>query len=139
LELDEQLPLLGFDEQLMEQALLNIIQNAVAAIKDGGTIILRTERKDNEAVLSIIDNGTGIPEKILLKIFEPYFTTKERGSGLGLTLVFKIIREHRGEISVSSKEGEGTCFTITLPIPQRERHLLTSGEDGERFAILEAK
>ena len=139
LELDEHLPLLDFDDELMKQAILNLIQNAVAAMKDGGTIIFRTERKDNDAVLSVIDTGTGIPENILSKIFEPYFTTKERGSGLGLTLVFKIIREHRGEINVASKEGEGTCFTITLPIPQRERHLLPSGEDGERFAILEAK
>ena len=139
LELDENLPLLDFDEQLMKQALLNLIQNAVAAMKDGGTIILRTEKKDNEIVLHIIDTGAGIPDKILAKIFEPYFTTKERGSGLGLTLVFKIVREHRGDISVTSKEGQGTCFTITLPISQRERRLLPSGEDGKRFAITEAK
>ncbi|MCL1812688.1 MAG: ATP-binding protein [Treponema sp.] len=127
LDLDEKLPLLDFDEQLMKQALLNLIQNAVAAMTEGGKIILKTEKKDNEAILSVIDTGAGIPDKNLAKIFEPYFSTKERGSGLGLTLVFKIIREHRGEINVTSKEGEGTCFTIALPIPQRDRRLLPSG------------
>ena len=139
LELDETLPLVDFDEQLMKQALLNLIQNAAAAMEEGGKLILRTEKKDNEAVISVIDNGTGIPEKNLAKIFEPYFTTKERGSGLGLTLVFKIIREHRGDISVSSREGEGTCFTITLPLMQRERRFLPSSVEGERFAIQEVE
>ena len=139
LELDENLPLLDFDEQLMKQALLNLIQNAVGAMENGGTIILRTEQKDNDALLSVIDTGSGISEKILAKIFEPYFTTKERGSGLGLTLVFKTIREHRGEINVTSKEGEGTCFTITLPIQQRDRRLLPAAASEERFAIEEVK
>ena len=139
LELDEHLALLDFDDQILKQALLNLIQNAQAAMENGGTLTIRTTAKDNEAVLSFIDTGAGIPEKNLSKIFEPYFTTKERGSGLGLTMVFKIVREHRGEITVSSKEGEGTCFTITFPIPQRERRLLPSGEECERFAIQEAK
>jgi signal transduction histidine kinase len=60
----------------------------------------------------------------MAKIWEPYFTTKDFGSGLGLTLVFKIIKEHGGEISVESEEGRGTAFTITLPIPQEERKLI---------------
>ena len=139
LELDEQLALIDFDDQILKQALLNLIQNATAAMESGGTLTIRTAAKDNNAEISIIDTGTGISEKNLAKIFEPYFTTKERGSGLGLTMVFKIIREHRGEITVNSKEGKGTCFTITLPIPQRERRLLPSGEECQRFAIQEAK
>jgi len=60
----------------------------------------------------------------MAKIFEPYFTTKDFGSGLGLTLVYKIIKEHQGEINLQSKEGEGTTFTITLPVPLREQRLL---------------
>ncbi|MDR1636935.1 MAG: hypothetical protein LBR93_06320, partial [Treponema sp.] len=74
----------------------------------------------------------GIPEENLSKIFDPYFTTRDTGLGLGLTLVFKIIREHRGEIAVKSREGEGSCFTISLPIPQKERRLIGfegSGKD----------
>ncbi|MDR0600734.1 MAG: PAS domain-containing sensor histidine kinase [Treponema sp.] len=128
LELDEDLPPLEFDDRIMKQAILNLIQNASAAMKGGGTLTVKTGRKDNEALISVRDTGAGIPEANMPKIFDPYFTTKERGSGLGLTLVFKIIREHRGEISVSSREGEGTCFTIALPIPQRERRLLSAGE-----------
>ncbi|MDR2398483.1 MAG: PAS domain-containing sensor histidine kinase, partial [Spirochaetaceae bacterium] len=71
----------------------------------------------------------------LSKIFEPYFTTKETGSGLGLTLAFKIIREHQGEITVKSKPGEGTCFSIALPIPQKERRFISY--EGEAEAIYE--
>ena len=135
LELDDNIPLLDLDVQVMKQALLNLIQNAVAAMEGGGTLTLKTEWKDNEALVSIIDTGTGISEQNLAKIFEPYFTTKEQGSGLGLTLVFKIIRGHRGEINVRSKEGEGTSFTFTLPVPQRVRRLLPSGEEDEQFAV----
>jgi PAS domain S-box-containing protein len=129
LSLDDDLPLLDFDGRLMKQALLNLIQNAAAAMKDGGTLTLRTERRDNEAAISVCDTGTGISPKNLSKIFEPYFTTKEQGSGLGLTLVFKIVREHHGEISVKSKEGKGSCFTITLPIPQKNRKMLPAVSD----------
>jgi signal transduction histidine kinase len=124
LELDEDLPLLKFDERYLKQALLNLVKNAAAAMPGGGRLTMRTGRKDNEALISVIDTGVGIPEENLSKIFEPYFTTKAAGSGLGLTLVFKIIREHQGEISVKSREGEGTSFTISLPIPQREHRLI---------------
>jgi PAS domain S-box-containing protein len=124
LELDEGLPLLKFDERYLKQALLNLVKNAAAAMPGGGRLTVKTGRKDNEALISVIDTGVGIPDENLSKIFEPYFTTKAAGSGLGLTLVFKIIREHQGEIAVKSREGEGTSFTISLPIPQRERRLI---------------
>jgi PAS domain S-box-containing protein len=127
LELARDLPLISFDERFMKQALLNLIKNAQAAMPTGGRITIKTEFKDEEITIRVLDTGIGIPEKNLSKIFEPYFTTRETGSGLGLTLVFKIIREHRGEISVKSREGEGTKFTITLPIPQKERRLITFG------------
>jgi signal transduction histidine kinase len=135
LELDENLPFLEFDGQVMKQALLNLIQNAQAAMPEGGTITVKTEQKDNNAVISIADTGTGIDEKDLAKIFDPYFTTKEQGSGLGLTMVFKIIREHRGDITVDSKERKGTCFTITLPIVQRELNLLASDSESRHYAV----
>jgi signal transduction histidine kinase len=136
LSLDNDLPLLDFDARLMKQALLNLIQNATAAMKEGGTLTLRTERHDNEAAISVCDTGTGISQNNMSKIFEPYFTTKEQGSGLGLTLVFKIVREHKGEISVKSKEGQGSCFTITLPIPQKNRKLLPAASDYTNKSIL---
>ncbi|MDR2747870.1 MAG: PAS domain-containing sensor histidine kinase [Treponema sp.] len=124
LELEEGLPLLKFDERYLKQALLNLVKNAAAAMPEGGKLTVKSGHKDNEAFISVIDTGVGIPEENLSKIFEPYFTTKATGSGLGLTLVFKIIREHRGEISVKSREGEGTSFTISLPVPQREHRLI---------------
>jgi signal transduction histidine kinase len=126
LELEENLPFIDFDERLLKQAMLNLIQNAVAAMNGGGALTVRTGLHDGEIRVSVCDTGCGIPDENLSKIFEPYFTTKENGSGLGLTLVFKIIREHGGEISVKSKEGKGACFIITLPLPQKERKLLTA-------------
>ncbi|GHV00960.1 hypothetical protein FACS189483_11200 [Spirochaetia bacterium] len=99
----------------------------------GGELTIKTECTDTDIQISVRDSGVGIPEENLSKIFEPYFTTKETGSGLGLTLVFKIIREHRGEVTVQSKSGEGTCFTITLPVPQRETRLI--GFEGGQYEI----
>ncbi|MDR2377096.1 MAG: PAS domain-containing sensor histidine kinase [Treponema sp.] len=131
LELEDHLPLLTFDERYMKQVLLNLVKNATAAMPAGGKLTIKTERRDNEVDISVRDTGLGIPEENLSKIFEPYFTTKATGSGLGLTLVFKIIREHRGEISVKSREGEGSCFTISLPVPQRE-HRLIGFEESEK-------
>jgi PAS domain S-box-containing protein len=124
LELEETLPAVPFDERYMKQALLNLIKNAIHAMPEGGLLTIKTEAVDAYIRVSVCDTGTGIPEENLSKIFEPYFTTKETGSGLGLTLVFKIIREHQGEVSVKSKEGEGTCFYIMLPIPQGEHRLI---------------
>ncbi len=123
------LPLLNLDEKLIKQALLNIIKNALAAMEFGGTLTLSTYSKDNMVYIRIKDTGTGIPSDVVSKIFEPYFTTKENGSGLGLTVVYKVIKEHGGELRVFSKEGEGTTFTILLPIPQRDKKLLVW--DGE--------
>jgi PAS domain S-box-containing protein len=124
LELDQELPRALLDERYMKQALLNLIKNAQAAMSGGGTLSIKTSGMDDKVRISVSDSGEGIREENLSKIFEPYFTTKETGTGLGLTLVFKIVREHRGEISVKSKVGEGSSFTITLPAIQKERRLL---------------
>ena len=124
LNLNENLPGPDFDEKLMKQALLNLIKNSAAAMCGGGKLTISTGIQENDIVISIADTGTGISEENLSKIFEPYFTTKEDGTGLGLTLVFKIVKEHQGEINVKSVEGEGTVIEITLPIPQVERKLI---------------
>ncbi|MDR0643862.1 MAG: PAS domain-containing sensor histidine kinase [Treponema sp.] len=120
----EEIPLIQFDERYMKQVLLNLIKNAIAATPKGGTLSIKTRAHDAEVLLSITDTGIGISEENISKIFEPYWTTKATGSGLGLTLVYKIIKEHQGEIAVKSKEGEGASFIISLPIPQKDRHLL---------------
>ena len=122
--LEKDLPLLNLDEKLIKQALLNIIKNALGAMDDGGTLTIKTYIKDNLVQIRIQDTGCGIPADLISKIFEPYFTTKDNGSGLGLTVVYKVIKEHGGELRVFSKEGEGTTFTILLPIPQTEKKLL---------------
>jgi signal transduction histidine kinase len=125
LGLQEDLPSINFDERFMKQALLNLIKNAMAAMEGGGTLTIKTKAQDDGTILiTFADTGVGISDENLPKIFEPYFTTKETGSGLGLTLVFKIIREHQGEITVKSRPGEGTAFIITLPVPQKERRLI---------------
>ncbi|MCL1931085.1 MAG: ATP-binding protein, partial [Treponema sp.] len=124
LELDEKLPPALIDERYMKQVLLNLIKNAQAAMPNGGLLTIATQTSDNEIRISVCDTGTGISAENLKKIFDPYFTTKDNGTGLGLTLVFKIIREHQGEISVESREGEGTNFEVILPAYQKKMRLI---------------
>ncbi len=124
MDLDPNIPKIYMDEKYIKQALLNIIKNAEAAMPDGGELTVKTFEKDGMVHLHIEDTGTGISEENMAKIFEPYFTTKDFGSGLGLTVVYKIIKEHDGEIYLDSKEGEGTVFMLTFPIPQKDKRLL---------------
>jgi two-component system, sporulation sensor kinase E len=123
-ELSPSVPLLLIDSRYIKQALLNLIKNAIAAMPSGGALRLETLRSGEEVLVRVSDTGTGIPEQIMDKIFEPYFTTKPFGTGLGLTIVFKIIKEHFGDISVSSRMGEGTTVTLALPMPQSEKILI---------------
>jgi PAS domain S-box-containing protein len=133
LELDENLPRILMDERYMKQALLNLITNARAAMPDGGVLTVFTNYADNEIRISVSDTGVGISRENLAKIFEPYFTTKDTGTGLGLTQVFKIIREHQGEITVDSAPGEGSEFKIILPVPQKETRMIAyNGPGAER-------
>jgi two-component system, sporulation sensor kinase E len=118
------LPLLRIDARYIKQALLNLIKNAVAAMPGGGLLKVETVRSGEDVLVRISDSGMGIPEEIMDKIFEPYFTTKPFGTGLGLTIVFKIVKEHFGDISVSSRVGEGTTVTLALPVPQIEKILI---------------
>lgn len=127
MELEDHLPRLELDDRFIKQALLNIIKNAIAAMEDSGRrlLTLSTRLHGDEVFLVISDTGGGIPSDIQQKIFEPYFTTKDFGSGLGLTLVYKIVKEHRGDVQISSREGEGTTFTLVFPLPQGEQKLLS--------------
>jgi signal transduction histidine kinase len=124
LELDEKLPLALIDERCMKQALLNLVKNAQVAMPSGGLLTIATQWSDGEIRISICDTGIGISAENLEKIFEPYFTTRDNGTGLGLTVVYKIIKEHRGEITVESREGEGTDFEINLPAYQKEPRMI---------------
>ncbi len=102
------------DEGLMRQALSNLFQNAAEAMPDGGTLTVEA-RSGREFSLVIRDTGVGIPRDAVKKIFLPFFTTKDRGVGMGLALAHKIVTSHGGRIEVESEEGKGTTFTVTLP------------------------
>jgi PAS domain S-box-containing protein len=136
LDLNEDIPEVVVDTKYLKQALLNIIKNAVEAIIDGGKIRIKTkESSDGDVLISIIDTGEGIPSEIMGKIFEPYFTTRKSGTGLGLVIVYKIIKELGGDIKIKSKEGEGTTFTVLLPVLDKEKKLLTYEETDEGQAV----
>ena len=112
------------DERFLKQALLNLVKNSMHAMETGGTLTFSTRSSTDRITLSLADTGSGIPAELLEKIFEPYFTTKDFGSGLGLTLVYKIVKEHGADIQVDSKVGLGTTVTITFPRPNRTPPLL---------------
>jgi len=130
-DLDLNIPKINMDVKFMKQALLNIIKNAEAAMPHGGELTIKTYESDGNVVLDVQDTGFGISEENIGKIFEPYFTTKQFGSGLGLTVVYKIIKEHGGEIFLESKEGKGTTFTIKIPVPQKEKKLIEWQDENE--------
>ncbi|MDY0289112.1 MAG: ATP-binding protein [Sphaerochaeta sp.] len=119
------LPRLEFDENLLKQVLLNLIKNAMNAMEQGGRLTLVARPDGNQVLISVQDTGIGMDDETLHKIFEPYFTNKATGTGLGLTVVYKIMKEHRGDITVESKLGEGSVFTLSFPIPKSERLSLT--------------
>jgi PAS domain S-box-containing protein len=112
------------DERFLKQALLNLVKNSMHAMIPGGKLTFSTKRTVDGLVFKLTDTGSGIPDDLLEKIFEPYFTTKDFGSGLGLTLVYKIVKEHGADIQVQSKVGTGTTVTIVFPPPQRAPALL---------------
>lgn len=114
---DTSLPPITGDEELLHQAFLNILLNACQAMPSGGTITVTTARESQEfARVIIADDGVGIPPEDLEKIFRLYYTTKPGGSGIGLSLVYRIIQQHDGSIEVSSEIGRGTVMTVRLPI-----------------------
>jgi len=101
----------------INQVLMNIIDNAIFAIKETGDIYIRTKEKNNNLIIEIEDTGVGISKENLTKVFEPFFTTKGvgEGTGLGMSISYKIIESHGGKINIDSEVGKGTKFTITLP------------------------
>ncbi len=115
---DEGIPEVMASTNQMRQVMLNLIKNAKEAMPKGGTLIVRTNREDSNVLIHIQDTGVGIPEEIRGRIFEAFFTTKQKvkGVGLGLSVCYGIIKDHGGEIRVESEVDKGTTFTIHLPI-----------------------
>ncbi len=129
-DVEDDLPLALVDRNQIKQACFNIIRNAMQVMTHGGLLKIMIGRNDRFVFLSFKDSGPGIPPDDLGSIFEPYYTTKSEGSGLGLMIVQRIIRDHGGEIEVHSEPGHGTTFTLFLPRDQRRIRMLAEGGGG---------
>ena len=126
-ELRADLPLLEVDRNQLKQAFYNVIKNAFQAMKTGGMLRIGTDVDDQWVLIHFTDTGGGISPENMSKIFEPYFTTKASGSGLGLLIVRRIVREHGGEIDLASDQGKGLTITIRLPLQQQRARMLEAG------------
>jgi signal transduction histidine kinase len=124
LDLAGTLPLIQADERFMRQMLINLVKNAMSAMSSGGILHISTRSSEELVIMTVEDTGTGISEDMIHKIFEPYFTTKVDGTGLGLTMAYKVVKEHGGDIRVQSERGQGTCFTISLPVMRRAQKMI---------------
>jgi two-component system sensor histidine kinase FlrB len=109
----------NWDYTLVRQAVKNLVHNAIEAMPEGGTVTVEatvSSGQPNAIDLAVGDTGIGIPAEFLDRIFLPFFTLKANGHGLGLALVHKIVLAHGGRIHVTSREGAGTTFTVTMPV-----------------------
>ncbi len=104
------------DRDLLKQALLNVVMNGVEAMNDGGQLHLEARRVGNECVFAVRDKGAGIPPEVRDKIFSLYFTTKTKGSGIGLAMTFRVVQLHNGTIDFNSEPGKGTTFWLRFPV-----------------------
>jgi two-component system, sporulation sensor kinase E len=127
-ELRSDLPLLQLDRDQMKQAFYNVIKNSVEAMHRHGTLRIRTDLADTHVLVRFVDTGGGMSAENLSRVFEPYFTTKPSGSGLGLLIVRRIVREHGGELSIESSQGKGLTLTIRLPFIDKRIRMLEAGE-----------
>jgi two-component system, sporulation sensor kinase E len=127
-ELRSNLPLLQLDRDQMKQAFYNVIKNSVEAMHRHGTLRIRTDLDDTHVIVRFVDTGGGMSAENLSRVFEPYFTTKPSGSGLGLLIVRRIVREHGGELSIESSQGRGLTLTIRLPFIDKRIRMLEAGE-----------
>lgn len=133
LEMATSLPKVRIDRSQMKQAFFNIIRNAFQAMPDGGVLQVHVSRSDQHLAVSFRDNGVGINADDMGRLFEPYYTTREEGSGLGLMIVQRIVQDHGGQIEIVSKKDVGTSLTVLLPLVERRVRLLSRG--GKRQAV----
>ena len=112
----EGLPALDSDLSILKRILINLIQNAVQAMPNGGKLTLNAYEEENHIVVAVKDNGVGIPEAIKDKLFTPMFTTKSKGQGFGLVVVKRLTEALGGAVAFKSQEGKGTTFIVRFPI-----------------------
>ena len=130
-ELRSDLPTLELDRDQIKQAFYNVIKNSFEAVKSRGILRIRTDMDESHILVRFSDTGGGISTENLSRVFEPYFTTKPSGTGLGLLIVRRIVREHGGELSIESSEGKGLTVTIRLPYMDRRVRMLEAGDTAE--------
>ncbi|MFL6570002.1 MAG: sensor histidine kinase [Chthoniobacterales bacterium] len=133
-ELRSDLPVLELDRDQMKQAFYNVIKNSFEAMKRRGILRIRTDMDDTHVLVSFNDTGGGMSAESLSRVFEPYHTTKASGSGLGLLIVRRIVREHGGELGLESSEGKGLTLTIRLPYRDQRIRMLEAGKNHEERA-----
>ena len=114
-QLDPNLPEVSADPNQLKQVLLNLVKNAVEASEEQGKILVSSGARDGQVWFAVQDTGKGMSDEVLGKIFHPFYTTKDKGTGLGLAVIHKIITDHHGTVTVSSVAGGGSTFTVTLP------------------------
>ena len=117
LQMEEDLPLLRLDCDQLAKALLHVVWNGLEAMAPGGTLEIRVAKNEKYLELSVTDTGRGIQEEHIDSVYDPFFTSKTRGAGLGLTMAHQIVMNHKGEIRIDSQEGRGTTVSIRLPVP----------------------
>ncbi len=117
-DLPDCLPLIMFDKDQMKQVFMNLFMNAADAMLSGGTLYIGARQADDNDYIEvkITDTGVGIDEDVMRNIFDPFFTTKDKGTGLGLSISLGIVESHGGRLEVKSSEGEGTTFTVNIPV-----------------------
>jgi two-component system, sporulation sensor kinase E len=108
------------EENKLKQVFINLLKNAIEAMQEGGEIKISLLKKDKEVEIKIIDNGNGISPELLSKVGQPFFTTKEKGTGLGLMVCYSIIESHQGKMGIDSKCGQGTTVSVLLPLYQSQ-------------------
>ena len=134
----EEIPAVAVDETQVKQVFFNVIKNALQAMEDGGILKVGTQRSDRFVSVIIEDNGPGIDPEKLGAIYEPYHTTKPEGTGLGMMIVQRIMRDHGGEIEINSEPGRGTKLTLRFPREDARLNLLEA-PDQENFLQKNAK
>jgi signal transduction histidine kinase len=115
-KIDESLPLTRMASAQIMTALSNIMENALEAMPNGGELVLEAKQRNSQLFLKILDTGHGIRQEYLNSVYDPFFSSKTHGAGLGLAVVYQIVKNHDGEITIQSQEGKGTSVTIQLPV-----------------------
>ena len=124
MKLARQLTATPVDATQLQQVLVNLVKNAMQAMTTGGVLTLQTGETSDGVWVSVADTGGGVPQEQINRIFEPFYTTKKKGSGLGLMIVQRIVSAHNGRVEVESNVGRGATFRVWLPLHERKPRLL---------------